>query len=120
MTLASRTLLAIAGLMGASGVALAAAGAHIGGEHMATASTFLLVHAAAVAGLVARPSQNRVLLAAGALLALGATLFAGDLALRALANVKLFAMAAPSGGIILMLGWLTVSAAALIRPITPS
>ncbi|MDB5572730.1 MAG: putative uncharacterized small rane protein [Hyphomicrobiales bacterium] len=112
MTLASRLLLAFAGLMGAGGVALAAAGAHMGGDNLATASTFLLVHAAAVTGALARPRPGRALLAAAALLALGAALFGGDLALRALAGVKLFAMAAPLGGIVMILGWLGLAAAA--------
>ena len=50
---AGRVLLALAGLTGAAGVALAAAGAHMGGDNLATASVFLLVHAAAAAGLAA-------------------------------------------------------------------
>jgi uncharacterized membrane protein YgdD (TMEM256/DUF423 family) len=44
---------------------------------------------------------------------LGAALFSGDIALRALAGHRLFAMAAPSGGIILIAAWLGLAAAAI-------
>ena len=114
-----RTLLALAALAGLLGVAGSAAAAHRdGGESLKTASQFLLFHAPAVIGLVAmgsngalRPALARI--AAGALL-LGLALFSGDLALRALAGTPLFPMAAPSGGVVLMLGWLLASIAALV------
>jgi uncharacterized membrane protein YgdD (TMEM256/DUF423 family) len=44
---------------------------------------------------------------------LGAALFSGDLALRAFTGHRLFAMAAPAGGIILIAAWLALAAAAL-------
>jgi uncharacterized membrane protein YgdD (TMEM256/DUF423 family) len=44
---------------------------------------------------------------------LGATLFSGDIALRALAGHRLFAMAAPSGGMILIAAWLALAGAAV-------
>jgi uncharacterized membrane protein YgdD (TMEM256/DUF423 family) len=44
---------------------------------------------------------------------LGAGLFAGDVALRAFVSHRLFPMAAPSGGIILVIGWLALAAAAI-------
>lgn len=109
---ARRVLLALAGLTGAAGVALAAAGAHMGGDNLATASVFLLVHAAAAAGLAAGALTPRGgTLAAGALL-LGAALFAGDLAARAFLGARLFPMAAPAGGMILIAGWLGLALAA--------
>jgi len=46
---------------------------------------------------------------------LGAALFAGDLSLRAFVGQRLFAMAAPGGGIILILSWLAFAAAAAFR-----
>jgi uncharacterized membrane protein YgdD (TMEM256/DUF423 family) len=42
-------------------------------------------------------------------------LFAGDISLRAFAGQRLFAMAAPGGGIILILSWLAFAAAAAFR-----
>ena len=117
----SRLLLAISGLMGASGIALAAAGAHIGGESLTSASTLLLVHAAAIAGLAASGAAIKGLNASAGLLALGANLFSGDIAARALLGAKLFPMAAPTGGIIMIMAWLSLIVVALVarRGATP-
>ncbi len=118
-TRADRALIALACLAGGLGVAASAGAAHIAGaESLKTAAQFLLFHAPAIlalAGLAAagltHPRATR--LAAWALL-LGLALFSGDLALRALAGRPLFPMAAPSGGILLMLGWTAAAVAALI------
>jgi uncharacterized membrane protein YgdD (TMEM256/DUF423 family) len=109
----------LAGLMGAGGILLAAAGAHAsaGAGIDASAGHMLLFHAASVLagtallqqGLVWRP----LMLVALAGWVIGAALFSGDLALRAFAGHRLFAMAAPSGGIILIAAWLALAAAAV-------
>ena len=116
-----RILIAIAGLMGAAGVALAAAAAHLGDTaRLGPASSMLLFHAPAVmAALVL--AERRVIhgvigLAAASGLALGAALFAGDLAVRHYAGQALFPMAAPTGGTLLILSWLTLAVAAIARP----
>jgi uncharacterized membrane protein YgdD (TMEM256/DUF423 family) len=44
---------------------------------------------------------------------LGAVLFSGDIALRALAGERLFAMAAPTGGLILIGAWVALTGAAV-------
>ena len=44
---------------------------------------------------------------------LGCALFSGDIALRAFAGHRLFPMAAPAGGTILILSWLALGVAAL-------
>jgi uncharacterized membrane protein YgdD (TMEM256/DUF423 family) len=44
---------------------------------------------------------------------LGAALFAGDVTLRTYAGTRLFPMAAPTGGTILIISWLILSVAAL-------
>ncbi|HZS64129.1 MAG TPA: hypothetical protein VFA53_06495 [Xanthobacteraceae bacterium] len=41
-------------------------------------------------------------------------MFSADVALRAFVGHRLFPMAAPAGGIILLAGWLIVAAAALV------
>ena len=41
-------------------------------------------------------------------------LFAGDLALRAYAGHRLFPMAAPTGGIVMMAGWVLLALAAFL------
>jgi uncharacterized membrane protein YgdD (TMEM256/DUF423 family) len=111
-------LIVLAGLMGAGGVILAAASAHAAPHAgLESAAYMLLFHAAALLGGVAltqhgmlwRPLMLGVLIAWVA----GATLFSGDIALRAFAGHRLFAMAAPTGGVILIAGWLGLAAAAL-------
>ena len=110
--------IALAGLMGAGGVILAAAGAHLApGAGLEGAASMLLFHAAAVLGGAALVQQSAVwrplALIVLAAWVLGAALFAGDIALRAFAGHRLFAMAAPTGGIILILAWLALSGAAV-------
>lgn len=114
MPLWRRALLAISGIMGAAGIALAAAGAHMGGENLTSAAVFLLIHAAAVAGLSASGAAMRGLGIAASLLALGAILFSGDLAARVFWGERLFPMAAPAGGIIMIAGWLSLTVFALV------
>jgi uncharacterized membrane protein YgdD (TMEM256/DUF423 family) len=48
-------------------------------------------------------------------LALGVALFCGDLTARAYFETGLFPMAAPSGGVLMMAGWLGVAAAGFLR-----
>ena len=111
--------LVLAGLMGAAGVVLAAAGAHgAAGAGLDAASSMLLFHACALIG-VTLALRNEMLwrpfgIAAAAGFVLGAALFSGDIALRAFAGHRLFPMAAPTGGTILILSWLALSGAAAI------
>jgi uncharacterized membrane protein YgdD (TMEM256/DUF423 family) len=111
-------LIALAGLMGASGIVLAAAGAHVApGSGLDSAAYMLLFHAASVLGGAALMQQGVlwrplaiVVLAAWVL---GAVLFSGDIALRAFTGHRLFPFAAPSGGFILIAAWLALAAAAV-------
>jgi uncharacterized membrane protein YgdD (TMEM256/DUF423 family) len=115
MRLWTMILAVLAGLFGAAGVGAAAAAAHItGGATLHTAADFLLFHAAALLGIVAlvRAMPHRGLLVAGSLIGLGTVLFSGDLALRALAGVRLIPMAAPTGGMALIAGWIVTAIAA--------
>jgi uncharacterized membrane protein YgdD (TMEM256/DUF423 family) len=106
-------LAALAALMGAAGVALAALAAHAdGGEFAKTASTFLILHAAALVGVSAQArigEGSRSLAIAGFALAAGAILFSGDLAARALLGGRLFPFAAPIGGSLMILSWLALA-----------
>ncbi|MCJ2029780.1 DUF423 domain-containing protein [Methylobacterium sp. J-043] len=119
MTGLDRVLAALAALAGGLGVAASAAAAHTsGGETLKTAAQFLLFHAPAVLALTGLAATGFVRgglarLAAAALL-VGLALFSGDLALRALTGTPLFAMAAPSGGVVLMAGWLLAALAVLV------
>jgi uncharacterized membrane protein YgdD (TMEM256/DUF423 family) len=111
-------LLVLAGLMGAAGMVLAAASAHVApGSGLDSAAYMLLFHAVAVIagvallqhGLLWRPLSLLVLSA----WALGAALFAGDLAMRAFAGHRLFPFAAPTGGTILIAAWLAFTGCAI-------
>jgi uncharacterized membrane protein YgdD (TMEM256/DUF423 family) len=116
---ASMVLIALAGLMGAAGVVLLAAGAHAApGAGLDGAGQMLLFHAAAVIALAAALTQGlafRPLAQAAALgLVVGATLFSADIAMRAFAGHRLFPFAAPSGGVILIASWLATAGAAVV------
>ena len=111
-------LIVLAGLMGAGGIVLAAAGAHVApGSGLDSAAYMLLFHAAAVLGGAALIQQGTLwrplALIALAAWVVGAALFSGDIALRAFAGHRLFAFAAPSGGIILIAAWLGLAGAAV-------
>ena len=106
---------ALAGLYGAAGVALAAAGAHRSGNpNVTTAAYFLLFHAAALVALCTAAAGTRragPLMAATSLIALGTLLFAGHLALHALADLVPVPFAAPVGGSLTILGWVVAAVA---------
>jgi len=112
-------LLVVAGFMGACGIALGAASAHAATEiKLEPAGYLLVIHAVAVVagaaavdrGLLWRPLGIAALVG----FALGSALFAGDLALRAVAGHRLFPMAAPSGGMILIASWILLAGAAAV------
>jgi uncharacterized membrane protein YgdD (TMEM256/DUF423 family) len=112
-------LLALAGLMGAMGIVLAAASAHgAPSSGLDSAGYLLLIHAAAVIGgtsLLHQAMLSRTVgLIALAGFVIGGALFAGDVAARAYLGARLFPMAAPTGGVILIASWLVLALAALL------
>ena len=107
-----RPFLAVAGLLGATGVATAAAASHGSDTNLAIVANFLLFHAATLIGLSLVPSPRWVI-TAGYVLLFGLALFCGDLAIRSATGNAFFPMAAPIGGGSLILGWLLVAATAL-------
>jgi uncharacterized membrane protein YgdD (TMEM256/DUF423 family) len=116
--LGDRFLILAAALAGLLGVAGSAAAAHVtGGGSLETAARFLLIHAPALIGLSACLSGGllapRIGRIAAWLLIAGLFLFCGDLAARSLLGSGLVPMAAPTGGFLLMGGWLLVGVAAL-------
>lgn len=117
MQKASSALVIYAGLAGAAGVALAAAGAHGNGlESLTPAAQILLIHAAAAIAIVAVAGsavRSGAFLIAGLILVLGASLFSGDIASRAFLGDRLFPMAAPTGGTTMIVGWLVVAGVGL-------
>jgi uncharacterized membrane protein YgdD (TMEM256/DUF423 family) len=113
----ARIALILAGLMGAAGVALAAASAHQpDATRLASASSMLLFHASAVIGATLLTVHGLVQRHFGEAATwgfiAGGSLFACDLVLRQYAGHSLFPMAAPTGGTLLILSWLALALAA--------
>jgi uncharacterized membrane protein YgdD (TMEM256/DUF423 family) len=108
-----------AGLMGAAGVIFAAASAHLAsGTALESAANLLLFHATALLGATALLRQG-LLWRPAALIGLagwivGAGLFSADIAVRTFAGHRLFPMAAPAGGTILIIAWLALALAGLL------
>jgi uncharacterized membrane protein YgdD (TMEM256/DUF423 family) len=114
-----QTLIGIAAFFGCAGIVFAAAGAHAKpGSGLDSAGHMLLFHASAViaacaaiaGGLASRPFG----IAAAIVLLVGVALFSGDLALRAYTGHRLFPMAAPTGGIVMIAGWALLALAAFL------
>jgi uncharacterized membrane protein YgdD (TMEM256/DUF423 family) len=121
MSLSERVLVALGALSGLLGVALSAAASHMTGNgSLQIAAQFLLFHAPALMVLAALVSQGgvngRLGRLSGFLMALGLLLFCGDLSRRALSGVALAPMAAPTGGVLLMIGWALAGISAFVRP----
>lgn len=107
-----RILFCIGALCGALGVALSAVAAHREGT-LGTAANMLLFHAPAL--LVLGGARFGRLQRSGAwLLVAGLALFCGDIAARTFLGDRLFPMAAPAGGILLIGGWMLVAVSAVV------
>lgn len=116
MRVLSGLFIVFAGLFGAAGVAGAAVAAHVAGDRfVAIAASMALIHAPALLGLAAILSRApRLLGLAGAAMMVGVVLFSGDLAMRTATGASLFANAAPTGGSMLIAGWLLAALAGVL------
>lgn len=113
----TRAFVAAAGLLGAAGTAGAAFAAHGGAQAnlVAIAAAIAFVHAPALLVLGLAPVGSlRLRGLPGGLMILGTLLFSGDLAMRAVTGSRLFVNAAPIGGTVLILGWLSLAVLALL------
>ncbi len=114
MTRSPFILAGVAALMGAAGVALAAAGVHAnGGELAERAALFLLLHAAAALAIAAHAriagSLARGLVIAGFVMEAGAILFSAELAMHVFTGERIFPFAAPIGGTTMILSWVALA-----------
>jgi len=111
-----RACLILGGIAGAAGVMLLAMAAHADTTGLIeTAAQMLLFHAPAILaiGAVGQTRRSPFLLLALILMTAGLALFCGDLASRAFAERRLFPMSAPTGGMLVIIGWAAVILAAL-------
>jgi uncharacterized membrane protein YgdD (TMEM256/DUF423 family) len=128
----SRFPLLAAGILGFTGVALGAMGAHALRETLAergmmqaweTAARYHLFHAVAVLGIAAwirasvgaNASSARLLLWAARAWCVGVALFSGSLYGIALGGPRWLGPVTPLGGVALLVGWLAVTCAAFAK-----
>jgi len=107
-------VLLLSGLLGACGVGLAAAATHMGGALLGPASAMCLAHAPAMLALYTGHKLIRPATGAGLLMGIGTVLFASDLVLKQFFGAGLFPMAAPTGGMLMMGGWLMAGIGAFL------
>jgi len=111
-----RVTLFLAGLIGACGVIFSAMAAHGGDTHLyGPAAATCMAQAPALLGLSIGWEKIRTALVASALIGIGCLLFAGDLIFRTRFGHGLFPMSAPTGGTMMILGWVAVAAGAFFR-----
>jgi uncharacterized membrane protein YgdD (TMEM256/DUF423 family) len=112
----NRTFIRVAALLGLTGVALGAFGAHglaavleANGRAATfdTATQYHLIHALALLAAAWRDEQhpNQWTRRAGWLFIIGVILFSGSLYLLAIFNLRFMGAVAPFGGLALMAGW---------------
>ena len=113
MTRSPFILAGVAALMGAAGVALAAAGVHANGELAQRGALFLLLHATAALAIAAHariaPASARALLIVGFVMEAGAILFSAELAMHVFTGERIFPFAAPIGGTTMILSWIALA-----------
>jgi uncharacterized membrane protein YgdD (TMEM256/DUF423 family) len=113
MILADRVLVLCAAACGLAGVVFSAAATHgPGGGTMATGATFLLFHAPVILAIGLLGASHAFRTSAAVLLA-GVALFSADLIIRSYGFERLFPMAAPAGGVLMILGWFTIGLSGL-------
>jgi uncharacterized membrane protein YgdD (TMEM256/DUF423 family) len=111
-----RLALFLAGLIGAFGVGFSALAAHGGDTRLYGAAALVcLTQAPTLIGLSIGWRMIRTALVASLLIAVGCILFAADVSMLARFGHGLFPMAAPTGGTMMILGWLAVAAGAFFR-----
>lgn len=109
-----RFLLISAGMVGAAGVAAAAAASHMGeARNMIALAAICLSHGPALLAL-ALAGHSVPLRMAGCLLSAGTIIFASDLAMRQWSGQALFPGAAPLGGGAMILAWLALGLTGVI------
>jgi len=115
----ARLTLFFAGVIGAFGVAFSALAAHGGDTRLYGAAALAsMTQAPTLLGLSIGFRTIRTAAIASLLIGLGCILFAGDLAFLARFGHSLFPLAAPTGGTMMILGWIAIAVGAFFRRTT--
>lgn len=114
MSIAQRIVIVLAAVLGASGVAAAAASSH-SDSLLAPYALIALTHAPALLAL-SLLAKTGIMRFAALTLAIGATIFCADLAARHLFGGALFPFAAPLGGVGMIAGWVLTGAGGVTLP----
>lgn len=99
----------IGGLTGALALIAYAGATHHDSGNLKVIAPILLGHAPAFLALSILSNQSRTATLGGSAIMIGLILFCGDLLSRDFLGQRLFPFAAPTGGTILILGWLLTS-----------
>ncbi|MGE0500262.1 MAG: DUF423 domain-containing protein [Rhizobiaceae bacterium] len=110
-----RFFIAAAGLCGAAGVGLSAMAAHVGGGNVGVAANFLLFHAPVVLSIGLLGESRRALDIAAFVLLAGVILFCGDLLARQYLGGVAGLPLAPTGGMLMIAGWLGIAVAGALK-----
>lgn len=111
-----KIILILAGLFGASAVAIGAVSAHAdlsdyARELIDKAVLYQFIHTLALTAIgLCVADRSKLLLAAQALFCIGILLFCGSLYSLGFADTRLFGNSAPLGGTSFILGWLFIAA----------
>lgn len=106
----SPAMIFLAGLLGAAGIAAAAASSHASdGPRFASLALIALTQAPVLLALGLYAGPGIVIRTGGLIIAAGALLFCLDLAGRHFMGSGLFPMSAPLGGMAMIAGWLVVA-----------
>ena len=116
----NRLAILIAGILGAGGVAAAAASTHSGGALLAPLSLVALTQAPVLLAIGLSPVKAIPPRIGALVVGIGALLFAADLALRHLAGPSLFPYAAPIGGTAMIIGWVILGLSGLFLRSRPA
>ncbi|MBN9020637.1 MAG: DUF423 domain-containing protein [Rhizobiales bacterium] len=116
----NRLAVLMAGILGAGGVAAAAAATHSGGALLAPLSLVALTQAPVLLAIGLSPVKAIPPRIGALVVGIGALLFAADLALRHLAGPSLFPYAAPIGGTAMIIGWVILGLSGLFLRSRPA
>jgi uncharacterized membrane protein YgdD (TMEM256/DUF423 family) len=111
-----RLTLFFAGIVGASGVIFSAMAAHGDDPRLVSAAAAAcMAQAPALLALYVGFDKIRTAVIASLLIGVGCILFSADLLFRTRFGHGLFPMSAPTGGTMMILGWVAIAIGALFR-----